>query len=384
MRFLYIAPRYHTNQAPIMKCLTQNGHEVCFISHYRGRIEDYSAIQPIILGYSKIFNLWENFYVNILHKNNSRAIDMKLKFGFPSAMKLRKEVKKFSPDVMIIRERSVYSIISCLACRGLHIPAILYNQSPLWEEKIKNDLAHKLVKAALPKVRMTPVMGIEGQGHVKEEGAVFIPFVIEPKLQPEEKQWFQKGNINILCIGKYEERKNIRMLLEIYEELYHEYSLNLVIAGECTSKFHKQYKAQQEAFVKDNGLQASVKLLFNLERDEIEDLYKQADLFVIPSTAEPASISQLEAMAFSVPVICSDKNGTACYVRDGISGFLFQDNQKEALKATIKKMVSDKKQMMEMGKSSYEAIQNNCSFSQYYDGIMKCVDMQNDKSEGKN
>lgn len=136
--------------------------------------------------------------------------------------------------------------------------------------------------------------------------------------------------------------------------------------------------------MKDNGLQASVKLLFNLERDEIEDLYKQADLFVIPSTAEPASISQLEAMAFSVPVICSDKNGTACYVRDGISGFLFQDNQKEALKATIKKMVSDKKQMMEMGKSSYEAIQNNCSFSQYYDGIMKCVDMQNDKSEGKN
>ena len=122
MRFLYIAPRYHTNQAPIMKCLIENGHEVCFISHYRGKIEDYSVIQPVVLGYSWIFNLWENFYVNVLHKNNSRAIDMKLKFGFPSAIKIRKEVKNFSPDVMIIRERSVYSIISCLACRGLHIP----------------------------------------------------------------------------------------------------------------------------------------------------------------------------------------------------------------------------------------------------------------------
>lgn len=384
MRFLYIAPRYHTNQAPIMKCLIENGHEVRFISHYRGRIEDYSAIQPVILGYSRIFSLWENFYVNVLHKNNSRAVDMKLKFGFPPAVKLRKEVKNFSPDVMIIRERSVYSIVSYLACRNLHIPAILYNQSPLWEEKIKNDLAHKLVRAALPKVRMTPVMGIEGHGHVKEDGAVFIPFVIEPKLRPEEKQWFRKGNINILCIGKYEERKNIQMLLEIFEDLCRQYPLTLVIAGECTSKFHRQYKARQEAFVKEHGLQERVKLLSNLGRDEIEELYRQADLFVIPSTAEPASISQLEAMAFSVPVICSDKNGTACYVKDGVSGFLFQDNQKEALEEKLRKMISDKKQMMEMGRSSYEVIQHSCGFSQYYQSVLECIDGQKDKSGGKN
>ena len=379
MRFLYIAPRYHTNQAPIMKNLIENGHEVCFLSHYQGRIEDYSAIRPVILGYSKLFSLWESFYVKILHRNSSKAVDMKLKFGFPPIGKVRRKVKEFAPDIMIIRERSVYSIVTCLACKDLHIPSILYNQSPLWEKEIKNDLAHRLVRAALPKVRMTPVMGVEGHGHVREEGAVFIPFVIEPKLKPELKQWFQGGKIHILCIGKYERRKNIRMLLEIFEELYQQYSLTLTVAGECSSKFHKEYKMQQEDFIEEHHLETNVRLLQNLSRNEIDGLYRQADLFVIPSTDEPASISQMEAMAFSVPVICSDTNGTACYVKDGESGYLFQDNNKEALKETILRMVSDRERMVEMGSKSYKEVENNCSFSRYYDSVLACMDKAKNK-----
>ena len=379
MRFLYIAPRYHTNQAPIMKNLIENGHEVCFLSHYQGRIEDYSAVRPVILGYSKLFSLWESFYVKVLHRNSSKAVDMKLKFGFPPIGKVRRKVKEFAPDIMIIRERSVYSIVTCLACKDLHIPSILYNQSPLWEKEIKNDLAHRLVRAALPKVRMTPVMGVEGHGHVREEGAVFIPFVIEPKLKPELKQWFQGGKIHILCIGKYERRKNIRMLLEIFEELYQQYSLTLTVAGECSSKFHKEYKMQQEDFIEEHHLETNVTLLQNLSRNEIDGLYRQADLFVIPSTDEPASISQMEAMAFSVPVICSDTNGTACYVKDGESGYLFQDNNKEALKETILRMVSDRERMVEMGSKSYEEVENNCSFSRYYDSVLACMDKAKNK-----
>lgn len=374
MRFLYVAPRYHTNQAPVMKHLVKNGHEVCFMSHYRGRIEDYSVVQPVILGYAKLFRSWEKLYVGILNRNSSKAVDMKLKFGFPPVWKLRKEVKKFAPDVMIIRERSVYSIITCLACKGLQIPMILYNQSPLWEERIKNDLAHKIVKAFLPKVRMTPVKGVEDGSHVKEEGAVFIPFVVEPGEKPQDKRWFQDKKINLLCIGKYEKRKNIRMLLEVFEDLHRKYALALTIVGECSTRFHKEYKVQQEAFVKEHHLQGDVVLLQNLGREEIEELYRRTDLFILPSTDEPASVSQLEAMAYSIPVVCSDKNGTACYVENGVNGYLFQDNQIESLKEKVEKMVTDRSGIIDMGTNGYKYIKDNCSFSRYYSGILKCID----------
>ena len=40
MRVLYMSHRYHTNQNTIMKGWVENGHEVCFLSQYAGKIED--------------------------------------------------------------------------------------------------------------------------------------------------------------------------------------------------------------------------------------------------------------------------------------------------------------------------------------------------------
>ena len=74
MRFLYVAPRYHTNQMDIMKGLTKNGHEVCFISHYAAVIEDYSCVTPIVLGYSRLYRLIDFLYVKVIHRKDPTAI----------------------------------------------------------------------------------------------------------------------------------------------------------------------------------------------------------------------------------------------------------------------------------------------------------------------
>lgn len=162
MRFLYVAPRYHTNQIPIMKGLKEQGHQVYFFSHYKGRIEDYSYVIPEIIGYSPLFLLMEAVYIRIHEKKNPMAGDWKLLHGFPPILKMYCRIKKVHPDIVIIRERSVYSIVTYLICRMLKMRAILYNQSPVCEER-KSDMAHKLVKRLTPRVRMTPVLGMENE-----------------------------------------------------------------------------------------------------------------------------------------------------------------------------------------------------------------------------
>lgn len=374
MRFLYVAPRYHTNQIPIMKGLTEHGHEVCFISHYQGKIEDYTYVTPVIAGYSKIFDILNWIYVHMLQRHNSKARNMKLKYGFPSIGKMRKIVSDFKPDVMIIRERSVYSIFTCIACRGLKVPMILYNQSPLWEEKVKNDLPHRIVRGLLPKVRITPVLGIKEDGYVKEDGAIFVPFVIEPGLSPEKKTWFLNGKINILCVAKYEMRKNIHMLLEVSARIAENHDLFITIVGECVDAFEENYKKEQEMYILEKGLEGKVVLLENLPYGRMVDLYRQADLFVLPSTREPASVSQLEAMSFSLPVICSNTNGSACYIEEGRNGYLFKDNCQDALYEVMSEAVSKPEKLKEMGKNSYEDIKKKCAFDIYYQKIIACIE----------
>ena len=371
MRFLYIAPRYHTNQVPIMEGLLEHGHEVLFLSHYAGGTEDYQCVTPVIIGYSALSDSLWNTIARIKGWSPEQSGQKKAKGGFPPFFKLWRQIKNYRPDVAILRERSVYTIVATQICHFLKIPAILYNQSPLWEDEIKNDLPHRLVRRLTPARRITPVLGTPGEGKVKEPGASFVPFVMKPMLAPSQKNYYVDGILRIFAVGKYEERKNHRMLIEIITEMAADGNqpVRLTIAGACTTAAHQEFCDEMAALVHAGGRAGSITLLKNLTREQIFTEYRKADIFVIASTREPASISQLEAMAHSLPVICSDTNGTACYVEGGVNGQVFCDNDKESLREAILDFAGHPERLAAMGGEGYRTIVEKCGFEAYYQSL---------------
>ena len=268
MKVLYMSHRYHTNQNTIMKGWKENGHEICFISQFAGKIEDYTYVKPIVLGYGALFRAFDWFYINVLFRKKSNAIDMKLKCGWPPIRKMVKIIREFQPDVAIIRERSIYSICMTAICRYYHIPTILYNLSPVWDFKFKDDLAHKLVWKLTPKYRMTPVdvVGISYDGKKKDENSFWAPFLMEPQLSYNERKYFQNDRINLFCIGKYQERKNLWMMVYAVERLGKKYPLHLTITGELSNHFHQEYYDKITGYVKEHGMENQVSFYTNLNK----------------------------------------------------------------------------------------------------------------------
>ncbi len=369
MKFLYVAPRYHTNQMDIMKGLTQLGHEVRFISHYAAIIEDYSCVTPIVLGYSKLYKLIDFLYVKVIHRKDPTAIVFKIQHGFPPLGKLKKLICGFEPDLVILRERSVYSMAAYHICRKKGYPCILYNQNPLWSAPAKTDLAHRLVDRMTPALRMTPVMGEKKPGMTVRENDYFVPFVVNPQRAPKERAYFADGRIHILCIGKYEIRKHHLELLRAAEKLRDKYEMHVTLVGEATNRFQKAYCEQVNAYVRERRMENMVTVKTNVAKRDMEKEYLAADLYVIPSTLEMASVSQLEAMSYSLPVICSDTNGTACYVEDGVSGYLFRDCDEAHLLDRLDVMLSDQERMLSMGAAGYRAVVEKYNFKSYLDTI---------------
>lgn len=381
MRFLYVAPRYHTNQSDIMKGLIEHGHEVCFISHYSAVIEDYSYVTPVILGYSRLYDMIDYLYVNVIHRKDPEAIVFKIQHGFPPMRRLKKLITEFAPDVVILRERSVYSMAAYLICRRRGYPCILYNQNPLWSEPEKRDLPHRIVGSLTPKLRMTPVMGTKKQGTSIKENDYFVPFVVEPQRAPEERTYFAEDTIHILCIGKYEIRKHHLMLLQAVRELRGNPAyrrLHLTLVGEATNHFQKEYCEQVRQYVAEHHMEDAVTVKTNVPRSKMEAEYLAADLYVIPSTREMASVSQLEAMSYSLPVICSDQNGTACYVEDGVTGYLFGDCDQRDLTEKLDRMLSDRERMKAMGAAGYRVLAEKYNYDTYYETIRVMTDKAHD------
>lgn len=370
MRFLYVAPRYHTNQMDIMKGLVERGHEVRFISHYAAIIEDYSDVTPIVLGYSPLYKVLDFLYVKVLHRKDPTAIVFKIQHGFPPMGKLRRLIYEFAPDVVILRERSLYSMAAYHICKKKGYPCILYNQNPLWSQPVKKDMLHRLVGRFSPKIRMTPVMGTKKPGTSIKPEDYFVPFVVKPQCGPEQRRYFADDRIHILCIGKYEIRKHHLMLLRVVEKLKDKYRLHVTLVGEATNRFQKEYCEQVRQYVREHHMEDMAVVKTNIARRDMEREYLAADLYVIPSTLEMASVSQLEAMSYSLPVIVSDTNGTACYVEEGVTGLWFQDCREEDLLEKMDEMLKNRNRMLQMGAAGYRAVAEKYNFETYYETIM--------------
>jgi glycosyltransferase involved in cell wall biosynthesis len=70
-------------------------------------------------------------------------------------------------------------------------------------------------------------------------------------------------------------------------------------------------------------------------------LYKEADIFVLPSLSEGLPNALLEAMAHSLPVVASAVGGVPGAVRDGVQGILVEPGQPDLLADAISKLAGD-------------------------------------------
>lgn len=379
MNIIYIAPRYHTNQIPIVKGWLKAGDNVEFLCQYRMQSEDYTFLQPIILGYSKIFSIILKIY-RIIFKNKLKnaqiPMSFNVMFGFPPMSKIKRIIKEFKPDVIIYRDRSVYNALIYQYCQRKNIKGILYNQTPYygWNTE-KNDIFHHVIRKLNPQIRMTPVLGKKNKNVDVKDNVYYVPFVIEPRLtKAEEKHYFIDGKIHIVCVGKFEERKHHIELLETVSKLSHREEIELIFIGECSRTVHEEYLERLERSIRNLDMDKQTRILTNLSLDAVYEEYMKADLFVLPSTGEFASISQLEAMSCALPVICSDTNGTSDCVKEGENGYLFRDGDFRNLRDILENTLQDRQGLAVMGKESYRIVMEEYDFKRYRDSIQKMME----------
>jgi sugar transferase (PEP-CTERM/EpsH1 system associated) len=85
------------------------------------------------------------------------------------------------------------------------------------------------------------------------------------------------------------------------------------------------------------------------ERDDVPDVMRGLDCFVLPSLAEGISNTILEAMACGLPVLATAVGGNVELVDDGVTGALVSGADVDALAAGLVSMASDAARAAAMG-----------------------------------
>ena len=109
----------------------------------------------------------------------------------------------------------------------------------------------------------------------------------------------------LLHIGSFEKRKDLITLVKAFK-LVKDDSLKLVLAGAQIINGSSEVLDEIKTFIFQNKLENKVILAGYVSKEEASLLYKNARIYVFPSLDEGFGIPILEALSFSLPVICSD------------------------------------------------------------------------------
>jgi glycosyltransferase involved in cell wall biosynthesis len=164
---------------------------------------------------------------------------------------------------------------------------------------------------------------------------VVVPVGYEPSgdVQPLQKRAaFPK--LRVLWIGSVNLRKGIQYLIAA-AKLLKSAQIEFIVAGPV------QISAEAVASAPD-----SVRFLGRVSRAQTKDLYRKADVFVIPTVSDGFAITQLEAMGFGLPVITTPNCGEV--VTNGTDGLIVPACDAEALANAILRVDRDRELLASM------------------------------------
>jgi phosphatidylinositol alpha-mannosyltransferase len=144
------------------------------------------------------------------------------------------------------------------------------------------------------------------------------------------------GTINILFVGRFEERKGLIHLLKAYHRLRkrHVDARLLVIGSGPKAREYRRYVGLRG--VRD------VEFLGRVSDDDKARYFASADIFCSPATGQESfGVVLLEAMAAGVPIVASDIHGYKNVLQRGVQGLLVEPRNHRALAAALYTLSND-------------------------------------------
>lgn len=103
------------------------------------------------------------------------------------------------------------------------------------------------------------------------------------------------------------------------------------------------------------------KINFLGARDDVSDLLRQSQVFVLSSRFEGLPLSIIEAMRQGLPIVASRVGGVPELVADGINGFMFEPGDSAGLAQSLSTILGDENLRLRMGEESRRRFLNEFS-----------------------
>lgn len=170
---------------------------------------------------------------------------------------------------------------------------------------------------------------------------------------PARENHFDPSGALVLFVGRLQARKRIDLLLRACAGLPEALKPRLWIVGDGPARAELQAAAQ--------SIYPAAQFLGARRGADLDALFMQADLFVLPGTG---GLAVQQAMSFALPVVVAEGDGTQADLVRPANGWQVPPGDESALRQTLLQALSDAPRLRQMGLESYRIVKEEINLEQ--------------------
>jgi glycosyltransferase involved in cell wall biosynthesis len=157
----------------------------------------------------------------------------------------------------------------------------------------------------------------------------------------------------LLFVGYIVKRKGVHLLIESLGSC-RELDWQLNIAGD--ESYSQDYARFCRRKVRDLGLGARINLLGFLTDEQLQKVYADADIFILPSEQEGYGAVYLEAASYALPIITTEVGLVGDILMPGEDVYVIPANDVDALTDAIRELITNRAKRISIGESAFSRI----------------------------
>lgn len=255
--------------------------------------------------------------------------------------RIRSKVKQFNPDAVVAYNK-LYAALTVLALTGTGYPVFISERSsPLFQWRFPLNVFMRIVFLLVsPRgvVAQTTIAANYQRKYFRKR----IPFRVIPNALRTISRSMTKRENWILAVGRLSDPlKGFDRLIPAFADIQNK-QWKLVFAGPD----ERAPQLKQQVL----NLHLQERVLFMGKIDDIDSMYSQAGIFVIPSRSEGYPNALAEAMAAGLPCISFDFiAGPRDMIQHGVNGVLVEDGNTDALTNAMNELIANDEMRSKLG-----------------------------------
>lgn len=252
---------------------------------------------------------------------------------------LKKKLKAYHPDTVISYTASPSMLLCLIKWLGEKFRLIVSERNTTQQLSIRERVKFFLFRKAdviVPNSNSQSDFIAKNFHHLMPKVKVVTNYVDTDKFSPSNSLRPTDDVTRMICVGRIMPQKNLPRFVEAIAKVAKDgYSIHVDWHGQDLQDDHSRQVHEQ---IKMNGLEEL--FIFHQPSATIEEEYRNADVFCLPSLYEGFPNVLCEAMSCGLPVLCSRVCDNPTIVSEEENGLLFDPQNIDDMVATIERFIS--------------------------------------------